>query len=135
MSRLARSKLGHVEWQHRLNQIIEPTAKGESGGDFTGSLEIIKIWTTTIRAVGKAALEFLRNDSEPVDIVSALQWYCAEEEQRTDTHLRACMTPMLRNKDVLRELWYRDDYIELVTGRDSASSMAVLIQVAHLDSL
>ena len=85
--------------------------------------------------MGKAALEFLRNDSEPVDIVSALQWYCAEEEQRTDTHLRACMTPMLRNKDVLRELWYRDDYIELMTGRDTASSMAILLQVALLDSL
>lgn len=42
---------------------------------------------------------------------------------------------MLCNKVVLKKLWYRDDYIELMTGPDSASSMAALLQVALLDSL
>lgn len=140
----ARIQAGRVEWQYRLNRNIEPLQKENPE-------VILEVYLLArdyqdmddhdrpqYELLAKAALEFLRKDSRPVDlekIVSALQRYCAEEEQRTDTHLRACMAPMLCNKDVLKELWYRDDYIELMTGLDSATSMAALLQVALLDSL
>ncbi|MCJ1426164.1 hypothetical protein MMC29_004066 [Sticta canariensis] len=140
----ARIQAGHVEWQYRLNRNIKPLQKENPE-------VILEVYLLArdyqdmddqdrpqYELLAKAALEFLRNDSKPADlgkIVSALQRYCAEEEQRTDTHLRACMAPMLCNRDVLKELWYRDDYIELMTGLDSASSMAALLQVALLDSL
>ncbi|MCJ1262566.1 hypothetical protein MMC22_002436 [Lobaria immixta] len=140
----ARIQARHVEWQYRLDRNIEPLRKENPevildvyllARDYQDMDEHDR---PQYGLLAKAALGFLRRGSKPVDlekIVSALRRYCAEEEQRTDTHLRACMAQILCNKGVLKKLWYRDDYIELMTGPDSASSMAALLQVALLDSL
>ena len=134
----------HVELQYRLDRNVEPLRKEDPevlldvyllARDHQDTDEKDR---PQYELLAEAALEFLSRGSRPVDlgkIVSALRRYCAAEEQRTDTRLRACMAPMLCNRGVLKKLWYRDDYIELMTGPESALSMAALLQVALLDSL
>lgn len=140
----ARIQARHVEWQYRLDRNTEPLRK-ENPEVILGVYLLARDYQNLdehnrpqYELLAKAALRFLRKGSKPVDLeklFSALRQYCAEEEQRTDTHLRACMAPMVCNKGVLKKLWYRDHYIELMTGPDSSSSMAALLQVALLDSL
>lgn len=140
----ARIQARLVEWQYRLDRNIEPLRKENPEVILAVYLlardyqDMDEHYRPQYELLTKAALGFLRSGSKPAglaNIVSALRRYCAEEEQRTDTNLRACLAPMLCNKGVLKKLWYRDDYIELMTGPESASSMAALLQVALLDSL
>ncbi|MCJ1461957.1 hypothetical protein MMC07_000557 [Pseudocyphellaria aurata] len=140
----ARIRARLVEWQYRLDRNIEPL-RNENPEVILAVYLLARDYQDMEEhdrpqygMLTKAALGFLRSGSKPAgleNIVSALRRYCAEEEQRTDTNLRACLAPMLCNKGVLKKLWYRDDYIELMTGPESASSMAALLQVALLDSL